>query len=216
MRPFKTRSSLHGLSLLELSISLAISSALVILTMRKMSADLHLEHLQNESKWVVGVLGDIQTELGSSRNYSSLSDLTLGRLTSVPKNYIDKTSPGVTTVINGFSGRVRVGPLSLGGENNAYALNYTSVSRDACVKLIALIYNNAKNGVSLYAIVGSVGVTTAIPTIELVGGAVVAPGHKILQTSDDTGLDMLAVGNFCDSVGTSGDPLRSLTLIRRP
>lgn len=214
--PARTLASRRGFSLLELSVSLVISAALVILTMRQMSEDLHQRHLENESKWVVGVIDNIQREFGISRDFSSLSDLTMGRFSAVPPAYLDTRTAGVTTVTNGFSGRVHVGPLSLGATNNAYALTYTGISRDVCPRLAVLFHGQAKAGVPLYAMVGTMGTATGIPTVALVGDDVTAPGHHVLQASERAGLDMQLVGTFCDSAGRSGDALRSMTLIRRP
>ncbi len=188
-----------------------------VLLLRQQSEDIRYEHLKTESKWVVAVLADIQQNKGSSANFASLSDYTLGAIRSVPTAYL-KVDVAGTTVLNGFGGNVHVGPLSLGAASNAYAMNYTSVPRDVCARLVVLLNETAKADAPLYSIVGDVGVTPGVPdtTIGLkADGSVLASGtdQKVLKPSTNAGLDMEEVANFC---GNTKAALRSLTLIRWP
>ena len=208
----------NGISLLELSISLALSAMVALLLLRQQSDDIRYAHLKTESRWVVGVLADIQQNKGSSPNFASLSDYTLGAIRSVPAAYLTVDVTG-TTVVNGFGGNVHVGPLSLGGgSSNAYALNYTSVPRDVCARLVVLINETAKADAPLYGMVGDMGVTPGVPsTIGLnADGSVFASGlnQKVLKSLSSAELNMETVGEFCNSDSTK--PLRSLTLIRWP
>ncbi len=215
-------SSNRGLSLLELSISLAIAASVAILAIKKNLADLRAEQLRREGDWVTGVMADIQEQLGNSVDFSSLNDLTLGALKSVPPEYLDKTVSGVTMVINGVGGRVHVGPLNLDGTNSSYALKYTGLTPSICSNLAVMFHLNAKaRNVRLYGMVGSYDAAAKMSDIELVNReiSVVSP-DLVLQKSPDAGLDLSKVGEFCDSAGVGGDAsaakLRSLTLIRRP
>ncbi len=206
--------------MVELSISLAIASAVAVLALRQQSELLQQARLKTESQWVVGVLSDIQQNKGSSANFASLSDYTLGTIRSVPAAYLKVDVTG-TTVANGFGGNVHVAPLSLGGgTSNAYALNYSSVPRDVCAKLVVSLHELARSDAPLYGMVGHDGVTTAVPTTIGMGsdGKLFAsgPGQTVLKASTAAGLDMGVVGEFCDSANGYSNLLRSLTLIRWP
>lgn len=220
MKPICKLTHQAGLSLLELSISLAIASAVAVLLLRQQSEELRQVRLKTESQWVVGVLADIQQNKGSSANFASLSDYTLGTIRSVPAAYLKVDVTG-TTVTNGFGGNVHVAPLSLGGgTSNAYALSYSSVPRDTCAKLVVSLHEFAKSDAPLYGIIGDTGVTSAVPTtigMNADGTLFVSgSGQKVLKASSNAGLDMSAVGEFCDSANGSSNLLRSLTLIRWP
>jgi PilS N terminal len=212
-----------GLSLLELAISLAIAASVAILAIKKNLADLRTEQLRREGDWVAGVLKDIQDHLGSSADFTSLNDLTLGALKSVPPAYLDKSVLGTTKVINGIGGSVHVASLNISGANDSYVLKYTGVSRSICSNLAVTFYANAKAlNVRLYGMVGSYDSTKTIPGMALSNGQISAAnsGTVVLQSSPDAGLNMEKVGEFCNSagVGTAANLAmpRSLTLIRRP
>jgi PilS N terminal len=216
---FESRStrSQAGLSLLELSISLAIASAAVILALKKSVEELHDKSVQKEGKWVVEALRGLGQHKGSSSDYSNMTDLTMGTITAVPKAYLDTTVMGVTKIRNGFGGTVHVGPLSLGGVNNAYALNFTAIPRESCPKLIMAMYFNSIDVAPLFGLVGHVGQTAAVPAISLAGNKLVATGATVLLHPDQgEGPDLSVVAKFCNSVGASSNALRSLTLVRRP
>ncbi len=212
----------RGLSLLELSISLAIAASVATLAIRKNLADLREEQLRREGEWVAGVLADIQEHLGNSVDFTSLKDFTLGALKSVPPEYLDKSVNGTTKVINGVGGSVHVGPLTLDGTNSSYALKYTGLSPSVCSNLAVMFHANARGrNVRLYGMVGSYDLAAKIPDIGLVNGEIkVNTPDVVLQKNPDSGLDLSKVGEFCDSAGTKGPvsaaKSRSLTLIRRP
>lgn len=207
-----------GMSLLELSIAMALVAAVVLLDFRHKSAELKASHLNNESQWVVGVLDDIRQLLAISPNYAALSDAVLGSSRSIPAGYRTLDASG-TVVTNAFGGRVHVAPLSLGAPYNAYALNYSGVTLDACVKLIVSLNAVAlQKQLPLYAMVGDVGLTDRVPdTIGLNGDGSVsaAMAQTVLLPSPNAGLDMLKVSEFCKASSPGSPPLRSLTLVRR-
>jgi prepilin-type N-terminal cleavage/methylation domain-containing protein len=214
--------SKRGLSLLELSISIAIAASVAILAIRKNLADLRAEQLRREGDWVAGVLSDIQDHLGNSADFTSLNDLRLGALKSVPPEYLDKSINGTTKVVNGIGGSVHVGPLNLDGTNSSYALKYTGLSPSVCSNLAVMFYANAKaRNVRLYGMVGSYDVAAKISAVGLINGEInVTTPDVVLQKTPDAGLDLSKVGEFCDGAGVAGAASaakpRSLTLIRRP
>lgn len=211
--------SQKGLSLLELSIAMAIAAAIAILQVKKNISDLEMDHLKTESTWVIGALDDIKAQLGQSADYSGLSDLTLGSIRSIPKSYIDSTNPGRTTVINGFNGEIHAGPLGLDGVNNAFALTYSGVSRDACSKFVILLHAIAKTKAPTFSIVGEMGVSKSVPVVSLseLSRLTLSPaGRSVLQYSGKEDLDVLQLANFCSYIDATTSPLRSITLIRRP
>ncbi len=211
-----------GLSLLEMSISIAIAGAAAVLVLKKSVSDLRDKQFEREAQWIVGVLRDIQYQLGNSAGFSSLNDLTLGALTSVPPEYLDKSVMGTTKVINGLGGTVHVAPLNLDGSNRSYVLKYTGLTRSACSKLAVLLHTNAKvRDVPLFGMVGSYDSDKTIPGITLSSDVIQVVGtNVVLQSSSAAGLNMEKVGDFCDGAasyrGSVTESLRSLTLIRRP
>ncbi|MGY0195327.1 type 4 pilus major pilin [Leptothrix sp. BB-4] len=209
-----------GLSLLELSIALAIASVGVILALRKESADLQYKHLQYESAWVVGVLKDIESARGQNGDrYSKLTNLIFGTLNSIPPAYLDTSVVGVTVVKNGFSGNVYVAPMSLDGVENAYALTYTAVPRDVCAKFVMMLHTGANEAAPAFGIVGENGVSTQVPSVELgvLTGPKPAPtGMKVLKYAGQTDVKLNNLADFCDVSTAGANSLVSLTIIRRP
>lgn len=204
-----------GLSLLELSIALTIASAVVVWQFRVTSDKLRLAFWEDESKWVAGVLGDIQQQMGQT-NFEALSNLTLGALRSVPTQY--KTlGEGRTDVINGFGGKVYVKSMQLGSAapHSSYALTYTHIPDYACTRMVVLLINATKSPVPLYGVVGESGAISGVPlTIGMdTSGDVTASGtgQTVLMPKSSAGLDMEKLGIFCKSAKAL-----HLTLIRRP
>lgn len=208
--------SQNGFSLIELSIYLAITSVGVVLALKKSSEELRERNIQKESAWVVNVLADLNLHKGSSSGYATVSDLTLGAIKSVPKSFMNTKEMGKTVVGNGFGGWIHVGPLSLGGVNNAYALTYSGIPRESCPKMVMTLYGYAKSSAPLYGIVGNTGNIASVPVINLSGSTLQAPGATVLMNPDTGGPDLAFVASFCDSVGNSATSLRSVTLVRRP
>jgi prepilin-type N-terminal cleavage/methylation domain-containing protein len=209
------RTKQKGLSLLELSIALAIASAMVVLQFRQGLENVRMKFWKDEGQWVAGVLVDIEDQMGSSKDFSKLGRWTLPSLRSIPSQYHIQLA-GVATgdIGNGFGGRIYAAPLAwgAGGEMSAYAVTYTNVPKYACARLVLLVHEAAaKKTYPLFGLVGNIGVLNAVPALGLNAGLVTAPVGTVLKPSADAGLNMAQVGTFCDSA----DPVH-LTLIRRP
>jgi prepilin-type N-terminal cleavage/methylation domain-containing protein len=214
------RASQAGLSLLELSVALAIGAVVVLLEFRQQIQNARLARLDAESKWVVAVMRDIPAQM-TDGNYAKLSNLTLGAIRSVPPGYLDAKVAGITTVVNGFGGAVTVAPLSLGGGlNNAYALTYTNISQESCAQMVAL-FSKAGDAITapIFGIVGKTG--DSGPDLSHIGLDVT--GKNIVLSSADDGqvlklstnnLAMDKVAAFCQSASAAVGQPRVLTLIR--
>lgn len=212
-----------GFTLLELSVSLAIASVLIVLQLRQASEDVRQQHLLAEGQWVAGMLGDIAQNFINSASYGALSDASMQSYRSVPPLYKIKNADGTAAITNGFGGQVHVASLSLNGGNDSYAVTYSGVPREACSQMVAILYkSSAAGGVPLFGIVGDVGVVNSVPTsIGLMGGGIslgsVGAGEQVLMASPEIGINMSQVGLFCDSAsGSTAGRLSSLTIIRKP
>jgi len=211
----KLRASQGGMSLLELSVSLAIGAVVVLLALRQQTETLRQTHMDNESKWVAAVMRDIAIQM--SGNYAKLSNLTLGAIRSVPPAYINKEVVGTTTVVNGYGGQVTVAPLSLGGDlNNAYALTYTNISQESCAQMVAL-FSKAGDAIttSIFGIVGKQGGSG--PDLSHIGldaaKNISTDDGQVLKLSTNS-LAMDKVAAFCQSGSVADGQPRVLTLIR--
>ena len=208
-----------GLSLLELSVTLAIGGVLVLLQMRQQTEALRLAQMDNESKWVAAVMSDIPIQIGSS-NYAKLDNFTLGAIRSVPPAFLHPNVLG-TTVDNGFGGQVTVAPLSLAGPNNAYALTYTNIPQQSCAQMVAF-FSKAGDAIGK-PIFGIVGKTGGDPSLDNIGVDLAEKNivlkktvaeQKVLKPSSTAGLAMDQVASFCKSEIVAGGQPRALTLIR--
>jgi len=202
------------MSLLELSVSLAIGAVVVLLALRQQTETLRQTHMDNESKWVVAVMRDIAGQMTSG--YAKLSNLTLGAIRSVPPAYITQ-NVGSTTVVNGYGGQVTVAPLSLGGDlNNAYALTYTNISQESCAQMVAL-FSKAGDAIttSIFGIVGKQGGSG--PDLSHIGldaaKNISTDDGQVLKLSTNS-LAMDKVAAFCQSGSVADGQPRVLTLIR--
>ena len=214
----KHRASQSGLSLLELSVAMAIGAVVVLLQLRQQTEALHLARMDNESKWVAAVLKDIPGQMTGANNYGQLSNLTLGAIRSVPPGYLDAKVAGITTVVNGFGGAVTVAPLSLGGGlNNAYALTYTNISQESCAQMVVLFSKAADAiGTSISGVVGKQGGIG--PNLNLIRADakqnINSDDGEVLKSSSTAGLSMGTVATFCQSASVAVGEPRALTLIR--
>jgi len=202
------------MSLLELSVSLAIGAVVVLLALRQQTETLRQTHMDNESKWVVAVMRDIAGQMTSG--YAKLSNLTLGAIRSVPPAYITQ-NVGSTTVVNGYGGQVTVAPLSLADTNNAYALTYTNIPQESCAQMVVL-FNQAAKAISapIFGIVGKQGGNG--PDLSHIGldaaKNIRTDDGQVLKPSADAGLAMDKVATFCQSGSVADGQPRVLTLIR--
>ena len=228
----RQRTFQSGLSLVELSVALSIAAVVVLLQMRQQTAELRLARMKAESKWVVNVMRDIPGQMSQAGNYAMLDNFTLGVIRSVPQGFIKKTLSGLnpdgtaitagTEVSNGFGGRVYVGPLSLGGTSNAYALTYTGIPQEDCATMVVSLNKTADDiVVPIFGIVGDEDQTlTAVPknigldTAGSISLTLPPAGQWVLKPSADGGLTMDKVAFFCNSERAAGRQLRTLTLIR--
>ena len=207
------RASQAGLSLLELSVALAIGAVVVLLEFRQQIQTARLARLETESKWVAAVMRDIASQMTSG--YAKLSNLTLGAIRSVPPAYITQ-NVGSTTVVNGFGGQVTVAPLSLADANNAYALTYTNIPQESCAQMVVL-FSKAGDAITapIFGIVGKTGGSG--PDLSRIG----LDAAKNIRTDDGqvlklstNSLAMDKVATFCQSGSVADGQPRVLTLIR--
>lgn len=219
----------RGLSLLEVSLALAIGAVFVVWQLQQRSEELKEQHLSNESGWLAGVSSDLLQELGNAGSYTNVSTLTFGQLRSVPSAYLNK-SPDSTVVTNGFGGDVELTSVGLSSAGDAYVLSYSGVPRMSCAKfLLFLEQSHTARGVSLYAIFGAATsgkslnnlanafaldgrgavVRTSAAVTDLAGGSVTL---SPLKASPDKGLDLSKVAPFC---ADNTQPYRLVLMMRR-
>jgi prepilin-type N-terminal cleavage/methylation domain-containing protein len=201
-----------GLSLLEVSIAMAISGLFVVAYMESSVKDLQQMQVSAEASWIIDAVKNIQQGFNTEKSFASLKTPYLVSVNSIPRNYI--TGAGSeTTVNNGSGGKLYVDGLTLGGDS-AMAMTYTGLSGDNCSSFITEIESIARQkSTPLYALIGSKTNVTSVPSVNWDSGNrwVVASGTDVaLKKSPDTQLDVSTTAKFC----RQSTSIKSITLIR--
>ncbi len=219
----------RGLTLVELSVSIAISALLILMFLDARVKDVRKAEILSEASWVSAVVDEAAKGLSNATDFSGVSAPYLASLNTIPEPFTRhdySTNPsGEWKIYNGSGGRLYVasrdylntgfGVASAPNANQVLALTYTNIPNDVCSDLIVGFASSAiGRRASLSAIIGSKEILTAPPALKWnLGTGVLLPNNDkevIIKGSTDVDLDVAQLGKFCGA----GDSLKSVTLLR--
>lgn len=219
----------RGLTLVELSVSIAISALLILMFLDARVKDVRKAEILSEASWVSAVVDEAAKGLANAPNFAGVSASYLASLNTIPEPFTrhdySANPNGEWKIYNGSGGRLYVGSKTyldtgVGVQqeskvNQVLALTYTNIPSDVCSDLIVGFASSAMGRrAPLSAIIGSREILTDIPTLKWnLGAGVLLPNSDkevIIKGSTDVDFDVAQLGKFCGA----GDSLKSVTLLR--
>ncbi len=137
----KIKRSFIGVTLIEITIGLAIAAVVVAIAYRGYEQNASRNQVIEDSRLIAEMMSDIINNFGPSSKFGDLSTAIVITSGTIPSRYIDRTT-NPPTARNQYGGEIFVAPVGV-SDTFAY-IRYEKVPKRNCMGLVMLIAPSAQ------------------------------------------------------------------------